>query len=192
MNGICVFLDGKIKGQVEFIQKKREKPVLIKINLKGFKKEKKKREYAIHIHEYGNLSNGCMSTGGHFNPFQNIHGLVHKEHHIGDIMSNISPNEKGEVHFNWEDPLLSLYPGDINCIIGRSIVIHEYPDDLGDWKRYETMSDKELLDFVIKRKYIKKKKEYHREKMIQYCIEQSKKTGNAGGRMTCGIIGISS
>lgn len=63
MNGICVFTDGKIKGKIEFIQKYREKPVLMKLNLKGFKKEKKKREYAIHIHEYGNLSNGCMSTG---------------------------------------------------------------------------------------------------------------------------------
>ena len=133
-----------------------------------------------------------MSTGGHFNPYNNIHGLIHKEHHVGDIMSNIVPNEKGEVRFDWNDCLISLYPEDKNCIIGRSIVIHEYPDDLGDWTRYEKMNDKELLDFVLKRKYIKKKNEYKREKMVQYCMDQSKITGNAGGRMTCGIIGISS
>lgn len=191
MKAICIFSQGKIKGKIEFKQKERGEVVLIKINLKGFKKEKKRKEHAIHIHEYGDLSNGCMSTGGHFNPFMDIHGLMYKNHHVGDIMSNITPNEKGEVNYECEDCMISLSYKDPNCIIGRSVVIHQHPDDLGDWRRYEKMKDEELLDFVLKRGYIKNKKEYKRQDMINFCVENSKKTGNAGGRMECAIIGIS-
>ena len=54
------------------------------------------------------------------------------------------------------------------------------------------MSARELLDFVRKRNYISKKKEFDYEKMKDYCKEQSLINGNAGGRMTCAIIGIDS
>lgn len=190
MRGICTFQD-KIKGFILFEQNNRNDPVKIYLKLNGFPKKKGKKEYAIHIHEFGDLREGCSSTGGHFNPFNNIHGLLHKEHHIGDIISNLTPNEKGNISLQWFDNKLSLFPTEKTNIIGRSIVIHQYPDDLGNWSIYKTMTDKELLDFVLKRKYIKNKKEFNREKMERYCMEQSKITGNAGGRMTCAIIGIS-
>ena len=150
MNAICVFQDKKIKGKIRFTQEKREKPVQIELELQGFPKKKKPSDYAIHIHEFGDLSNGCMSTGGHFNPYDKIHGIIHPEYHIGDFISNITPNQNGDVFFQRNEPLLSLFPDEENCILGRSIVIHEYPDDLGDWKKYKTMGEKELLEFVLK------------------------------------------
>lgn len=189
MRGICAFHE-KIKGFILFEQNYRNEPVKITLKLSGFKKKKKYKDYAIHIHEFGDLREGCTSTGGHFNPFNAIHGLIYKEHHVGDIISNITPNEKGNVSIQWKDNKLSLFPLEKTNIIGRSIVIHEYPDDLGNWTIYKKMTDKELLDFCLERNYIKKKKDFNRQKMEEYCIEQSKITGNAGGRMTCAIIGI--
>ena len=189
MKAICVF-SGKINGTVHFEQKSVRDSVTIELNLKGF--GKKKKEHAIHIHEFGNVSKGCMSTGSHFNPYGYPHGLIHEKHHVGDIMSNITPTEKGKVQLTCGDKLISLFPSEKNCILGRSIVIHEYPDDLGDTSRYDTMSPKELMDFVWKRKYITKKKQFDYEKMKEYCKKQSLLTGNAGGRMTCAIIGINS
>ena len=189
MKAICVF-SGKIKGIVSFAQNHTDDPVNISLQLTGLGKDQK--EHAIHIHEFGNLSKGCMSTGGHFNPYGDEHGLLQRNHHAGDIMSNIIPDKKGNVSVRCNDASISLYGAERNCIIGRSIVIHEYPDDLGDTSRYDKMSPRELLDFVRKRKYISKKKEFDYEKMKDYCKEQSLVNGNAGGRMTCAIIGIDS
>jgi Cu-Zn family superoxide dismutase len=186
MKAICVF-SGKIHGIIHFEQKTLTDSVNISLDLRGFKK---KQTHAIHIHEFGNLSEGCMSTGSHFNPFGYLHGLLHEKHHAGDIMSNIVPNKKGIVKMHCQDESISLYPTEKNCIIGRSIVIHEFPDDLGDASQYDKMSPKDLLEFVWKRKYIHKKKDFKYEKMKEYCKEQSRLTGNAGGRMTCAIIGF--
>ena len=30
--------------------------------------------HGFHIHQYGDLSEGCVSTGGHFNPNSKVHG----------------------------------------------------------------------------------------------------------------------
>ncbi len=188
MKAICIF-SGKINGVVHFEQRSVTDCVNVTLQLQGFKTTK---PHAIHIHEYGDLSKGCMSTGSHFNPFGYRHGLLYDKHHAGDIMSNIVPNKKGIVNFTCRDNFISLYPSEKNCIIGRGIVIHEYPDDLGNAEQYDKMSPKELLDFVWKRKYIRKKKDFDYEKMKNYCKEQSQLTGNAGGRMTCAIIGICS
>ena len=72
MRGICTFHE-KIKGFILFEQNYRNEPVTITLKLSGFKKKKKYKDYAIHIHEFGDLREGCSSTGGHFNPFNVFH-----------------------------------------------------------------------------------------------------------------------
>ncbi|XP_033331179.1 copper chaperone for superoxide dismutase isoform X2 [Megalopta genalis] len=85
-------------------------------------------EHGIHIHECGDISNGCDSIGEHFNPNNTVHGGpeddVHKRH-IGDL-GNITANEVGRATFRKLDTLIK-----IPDIIGRSLVITENPDDLG-------------------------------------------------------------
>ena len=70
--------------------------------------------------------------GGHFNP----HGVTHGSYrlktirHVGDLINNLNVGSDGNVSVSFLDPLISLYPGQ-TCIIERSIVIHEEPDDEG-------------------------------------------------------------
>ena len=30
--------------------------------------------HGLHVHEFGDLSMGCQSAGGHYNPFDVVHG----------------------------------------------------------------------------------------------------------------------
>ena len=74
------------------------------------------------------------------------------ERHVGDL-GNIEANDKGVANVVIEDSLISL-TGE-KSIVGRSLVVHADPDDLGRGGH-----------------------------------ELSKTTGNAGGRLVCGVIGV--
>jgi Cu-Zn family superoxide dismutase len=71
--------------------------------------------------------------------------------HIGDL-GNVQTDGNGVVTVNIKDKLISL--NGEHSILGRCLVVHEKPDDLG-----------------------------------RGGDEESKKTGNAGKRLACGIIG---
>jgi Cu-Zn family superoxide dismutase len=189
MNAICYF-DAKLSsrricGTITFSQKSKTAPVIMNLDLKNFRKN---QVHAIHIHEFGNLSKGCHSTGKHFNPDNFVHGLLHKDHHAGDIMSNIETSPvDGSVRIKYKDHRISLFPGKY-CILGRAIVIHQYPDDLGDFAKYNTWKYSALKKFAIQRGYNTEMKTH--AELLSMIQEQSLQTGNAGGRMTCAVIGI--
>lgn len=133
---IAIFYGPKVKGTVTFTQSKNKK-VLVTINLKGLPKNK---TMGFHIHEYGDERDGCNSLGGHWNPTKKEHGsLVFNTfgHHWGDLCNNISSNSKGNVNFNYNDPLIKL-TGKHN-IFGRSVVIHAGKDDLGQGAAKESL-----------------------------------------------------
>ena len=44
-------------------------PTEIRLNLTGFHRHDRRVPHAVQIHEFGDLSNGCRSAGGHYNPF---------------------------------------------------------------------------------------------------------------------------
>jgi len=107
----------------------------------------------FHIHQFGDLTGGCMSAGPHFNPYALHHGApTDKERHVGDL-GNIKTDEFGSASFKFEDRLISLN-GPMS-IVGRAVVLHAGTDDLGRG------GDPESL-----------------------------KTGNAGARAACGVIGL--
>jgi len=142
-----VKIEGEVSGNVKFTQ--TDKGVTVEGEITGLKPGK----HGFHVHALGDLSNGCASTGSHFNPHNKKHGApTAEERHVGDL-GNIVADENGVAKIQISDHLISL-TGD-HCIIGRAVVVHAGEDDVGLGGN-----------------------------------EESLKTGNAGGRVGCGIIGI--
>ena len=84
--------------------------------------------HGFHIHEFGNLTNGCKSAGAHYNPHGKNHGGPDdEERHVGD-MGNVDA-KADSAHFELEDHLIMLH-GEFS-VIGRSCVVHADEDDLG-------------------------------------------------------------
>ena len=123
-------------------------------------------EHGFHIHEYGDLTDGCQSACTHFNPFGTTHGgLDSKVRHEGDLGNIVSRNGRAKGSLVAEK--LSLNPRDVTCIVGRMIIVHEDRDDLG---LGGLDKDGKIID--------------------QKVHEESLKTGNAGKRLGCGVIGF--
>ena len=109
-------------------------------------------QHGFHVHEKGDLSQGCTSAGGHYNPKGRQHGApTDKQRHIGDL-GNIMANSAGVATISIIDKKLQL--NGEHSVIGRAIVVHADPDDLGRGSH-----------------------------------STSKLTGNAGGRVGCGVVG---
>jgi len=122
------FFDSKhIKGTVIFSQTCPASDCFMTIDLKGLTPSHK---HGFHIHEYGDLTDGCTSTCAHFNPFNTTHGGPKDEQrHVGDL-GNIETNSQGCVVAKRRDSMISLFNSKCN-IVGRGLVIHADEDDLG-------------------------------------------------------------
>ncbi len=167
--------NGKITGFIKFYQV-NNCYVTVHVNLGGLPPG----IHGFHIHEYPikkefihkmkrgiKIQNLCSTLGGHFNPFKTKHGSYRTpERHAGDLINNLHVPENGKVNITFNDSLISLNPGRINCILNKSIVIHDKPDDEGipGWRA------------LLQNKYLT---EYENESL---------KTGNAGKRIACGNI----
>ncbi|KAK6936111.1 Superoxide dismutase, copper/zinc binding domain [Dillenia turbinata] len=85
--------------------------------------------HGFHLHEYGDTTNGCISTGAHFNPNGMTHGAPEDEiRHAGDL-GNIVANADGVAEATIVDKQIPL--SGPNSIVGRAFVVHELKDDLG-------------------------------------------------------------
>jgi len=70
-----------------------------------------------------------VTAGAHFNPLGKTHGAPgDEERHVGDL-GNISATEEGVAKFDFTDRLLKL--NGPHSIVGRALVVHADPDDLG-------------------------------------------------------------
>jgi Cu-Zn family superoxide dismutase len=85
--------------------------------------------HGFHVHEFGDNTNGCISAGAHFNPFNKEHGGPEDtERHAGDF-GNVTADESGIAKINITDKQISLC-GPLS-VLGRTVVVHADPDDLG-------------------------------------------------------------
>ena len=112
--------------------------------------------HGFHIHQYGDLTEGCKSACAHFNPRKAMHGGPYSRvRHAGDLgnVRVVDGRCRGSVRVTG----ISLNQMSPSSIIGRAIVLHEDRDDLGRGPNPESL-----------------------------------RTGNAGKRIACAVIGISS
>ena len=128
IEAVCVLTNtsSKINGYILFKEDLKKKETIIELHLKNVPKG----EHGFHIHRTGDLREGCSSLCSHYNPYNKNHGGPDSEdRHVGDL-GNIVFNKKGECKMSMKDKLVKLRGTKAN-VIGRSIVIHEQPDDLG-------------------------------------------------------------
>ena len=81
LKAVCVLKgDGELSGVISFEQTGSVTTVMGE--LKGLTEGL----HGFHIHEFGDLTNGCTSAGAHFNPFMKEHGGPNMvERHVGDL-----------------------------------------------------------------------------------------------------------
>ncbi len=161
IKAICVLTQTasrQIKGTIRFEEDGDE--VIIRVNVQGLTPGK----HGFHIHQAGDLTDGCTSACAHFNPYNKDHGGPgDKRRHVGDL-GNITANSQGIAKTVKRDKMIKL-KGKYS-ILGRMVVIHQDVDDLG---RGGLNKKGEIIDPKV-----------HAESL---------KTGNAGARIACGVIG---
>lgn len=109
-----------------FSQGSITEPTKIAATVKGLKPD---RNHGIHIHEFGDLTQGCHTAGGHYNPTGKKHGdLEDSESHAGDL-GNIRADSKGVGFLCVKTYKVTLF-GE-HSVVGRSVVVHAGEDDLG-------------------------------------------------------------
>ncbi|XP_012233857.1 uncharacterized protein [Linepithema humile] len=114
-----------VKGDLKIVQSVPNGPVTISGKITGLTEGL----HGFHVHEKGDLSEGCKSAGAHFNPENVTHGAPEDNvRHVGDL-GNIQANSDGEATINITDTIISLSGS--NSILGRAIVVHSGEDDLG-------------------------------------------------------------
>ncbi|XP_040481149.1 extracellular superoxide dismutase [Cu-Zn] [Ursus maritimus] len=91
-------------------------------DLEGFPAEANSSSRAIHVHQFGDLSQGCESTGAHYNPL-----AVPHPQHPGDF-GNFAVRD-GRL-FKYRGALAASLAGP-HSIVGRAVVVHAGEDDLG-------------------------------------------------------------
>ena len=149
-SAIAVFQGPEVYGTVRF--KQDNKIVNIYINLSGTGLIPNGQQ-GFHIHEYGDLSDGCNSACAHYNPFGKSHGCPGtSERHVGDL-GNLNIDLFGNAKYSTSDDVIK-----VSDIIGRSLIVHQNKDDCG------------LGQGPLR--------------------EESLKTGNAGKRIACAVIGF--
>lgn len=98
------------------------------IHLKGSISGLSKGRYGFHVHEKGSCAQRGEAAGPHFNPSGKPHGAPDAaERHAGDL-GNIEASGTGSTTIDVHDKALKSVK--LEGLKGKSIVVHEGPDDL--------------------------------------------------------------
>jgi len=119
-------------------------------------------DHGFHINEKADFSRGCVSAGPIYNPFGKSHGgptdSVRMVGDLGNITADSTGQAKGQIYSSIVK-LRGPY-----SVVGRSLMVHADPDDLGKGDNSEPHGNPPKNGFC------------------------SLVTGNAGARLACGEI----
>jgi Cu-Zn family superoxide dismutase len=125
---VCIMReDGNsgVSGTVAFTQEGPNTPCTITAKITGLTAGL----HGFHIHEFGDLTNGCVTAGPHYNPHGKTHGGPSDEvRHVGDL-GNIEAGDSGVGTYTLTDSMVTLF-GELT-VVGRSVVCHKDTDCLG-------------------------------------------------------------
>lgn len=115
-----------MSGTVRFSQASEAAPTIIEYEIQHVDADAQR---GMHIHEFGDNTNGCTSAGPHFNPFGQTHGAPGAAvRHAGDL-GNIATDGAGVARGRIEDAQVKLIGP--HSVVGRTVVVHAGTDDLG-------------------------------------------------------------
>ncbi|MFH4977920.1 hypothetical protein AB6A40_004629 [Gnathostoma spinigerum] len=124
-HAVAVLKGDQVHGVVRLSQDTPDSPTILKGEIQGLTPGK----HGFHVHQYGDTTNGCISAGAHYNPFNKTHGGPSDEtRHVGDL-GNVEAGSDGVAKFEITDKLIHLQGP--YSVIGRSLVVHAGEDDLG-------------------------------------------------------------
>lgn len=125
MKAVCM-IHGDVEGEIEFIQDVPSDNVRVV----GYLRNLPRGNHGMHIHEFGDVTNGCTSAGEHFNPHHRNHGGPNDaERHVGDLGNVYSCGSGTVAIIDMVDNVITLF-GPHN-VLGRSLVVHAMEDDYG-------------------------------------------------------------
>ncbi|KAG4074216.1 hypothetical protein HA402_015519 [Bradysia odoriphaga] len=126
LRAVAVLTGNVIRGTIYFTQTRVGEPVLVQVDVTGLTAN---QGHGFHIHETGDLTRGCASLLGHYDPHTLNHGGP-RDHvrHVGDL-GNIQADSNGISRYTFSDNLISL--SGAGSIIGRGVIVHQDVDDLG-------------------------------------------------------------
>ena len=74
-------------------------------------------------------TDGCKAAGGHFNPFNEVHGgPTDPNRHVGDLGNIVTAAGASSTFVDVTNNLITLFDGTAN-IVDRMLVIHAGEDD---------------------------------------------------------------
>lgn len=91
--------------------------------------------HGMHIHEFGEMTNGCEGMGSHYNPTNTPHGAPwqpERLRHVGDLGNVRQRRRDGKIYTRIIDYVAQLEGP--QSIIGRGIALKTGRDDLGQGK----------------------------------------------------------
>ncbi|EDW34027.1 GL21798 [Drosophila persimilis] len=108
-----------VAGMITFQQLPYNSDIKVTINVTGLPPGK----HALHIHTFGDVSDGCKSTGGQF---------------PNNFLGNVDAKDDGSISAVFQSIYIQLFG--FNGIVGRAIVIHSKAIDLNTALNAEVFS----------------------------------------------------
>jgi len=95
--------------------------------------------HPLHVHQYGDISGGCNSTGPHYNPKGVTHGAPYDIVRHPGSFGNLWQSPDGRINETLHDDQATMFGAE--SIIGRALVLHNGYDDYGRGGNTQSLID---------------------------------------------------